>query len=190
GQFHRLPFGSAQSQIILDQGDPHVATGKMGVATREVCDFVRRMRRHPLITILLRWAINALGVLAAAAIIPGIDYRDGTSLVIVVVLLSLFNAFLKPLLVLFALPFVVLTLGLGILFINALLFMLAAHFVDGFYVSGFLAAFFGALVVSVLNLVLGSMLGENSVRMRARPPGRPGAAGRRGAGKDDDVIDI
>ncbi len=162
----------------------------MGVAMAGLCDFVRRMRRHPLITILLRWAINALGILAAATIIPGIDYRDGTSLVIVVVLLGLFNAFLKPLLVFFALPFVILTLGFGILFINALLFMLAAHFVDGFYVSGFFAAFFGALIVSLINLLLGNMLGENTVRVRTRPPPRPGAPGRRGAGKDNDIIDI
>jgi len=141
------------------------------------------MGRHPLITILFRWAINALGILMAATIIPGISYRDGASLLIVAVLLGLFNAFLKPLLVLFALPFVVLTLGFGILFINALLLMLAAHLVDGFHVSGFLSAFFGALVISLLNLVFGGLSGDYAVRMQRRKRNI-----RRG--KDDDIIDI
>jgi putative membrane protein len=159
-----------------------------------LCGFLRRMGRHPLVNLLLRWATNAVGLLLAAAIIPGIDYRDGTSLAIVVVVLGLFNAFLKPLLVLFALPFVVLTLGFGILFINALLLMLAARLVDGFDVSGFLAAFFGALLVSIVNLFFGNLLGEHSVRARTRgaPPGPPAGAvrGRRQSNRDDDVIDI
>ncbi len=137
-------------------------------------------------TLLLRWMINAFGVMVAAWLIPGIDYRDNNSLVIVGLLLGLFNAFLKPLLVLFALPFVLLTLGFGVLIINALLFLLAAHLVDGFYVEGFLSAFFGALIVSLINLVLGGMIGDPPVQFRSRrgPPRRPP-----GSGGGGDVID-
>jgi putative membrane protein len=144
--------------------------------------------RHPLVTLLLRWMINALGIMVAAFLIPGIDYQDNRSLVIVVVLLGLFNAFLKPILVFFTLPFVVLTLGVGVLVINALLFLLAAHLVDGFEVSGFFAAFFGALIVSVFNLVLGRMVGDPAMPRRTPPGGPP----RRGGGRnrDDDVIDV
>lgn len=131
-----------------------------------------------MIALLLRWAINALGIFVAAAIIPGIDYRDNKALIIVVVVLGLFNAFLKPLLVFFTLPFVVLTLGFGVLVINALLLMLAASIVDGFYVSGFLAAFFGGLIISLINLLLGSVVGESAMPARGR------------AKKRDDVIDI
>jgi putative membrane protein len=80
--------------------------------------------------------------------------------------LGLFNAFLKPLLVLFALPFVMMTLGLGILFINALLLLLAAEIVPGFGVDGFFAAFLGALVIGSINLFLGSMVGDSPVQMR------------------------
>lgn len=136
-------------------------------------------RRHPLVTTLLRWGINALGIFVAAEIIPGISFRDGTSLAIVVLVLGLFNAFLKPLLVLFALPFVILTLGLGILFINALLLLLAAELVPGFGVDGFFAAFLGALVIGVINLLLGSLLGDLPVQIGAR---RRGARPQRGAG--------
>lgn len=135
-------------------------------------------------TLLVRWLINALGIMLAAFIIPGIDYDNNTALVIVVVLLGLFNAFLKPLLILFALPFVVLTLGFGVLIINAALFMLAAHFVEGFVVEGFLAAFFGALIMSLLNLVLGRILGDPPIPMRRRR--RSGSNRRDGR----DVIDI
>ncbi|MBE2212558.1 MAG: phage holin family protein [Opitutaceae bacterium] len=164
--------------------------------------------RHPFVTTLLRWGINALGIFVAAEIIPGISFRDGKSLAIVVVMLGLFNAFLKPLLVLFALPFVIMTLGVGILFINALLLLLAAEIVPGFGVEGFFAAFLGALVVGVINLVLGSLAGDMPVVMRhgrrrgAMPPppepgrrgpegGRPPAARIHRPDRDhEDVIDI
>ena len=145
--------------------------------------------RHPLGTLLLRWLINALGIMLAAWLIPGIRYRDNNSLVIVVVLLGLFNVFLKPLLVLFALPFVVLTLGVGVLFINAALFLLAAHFVPGFVVDGFAAAFFGALIVSVLNLLLGRAVGDIAINARRRKKFDPHPRDR-GPGGGGDVIDI
>ena len=141
---------------------------------------------HPVVALLARWGINALGVLVAARLIKGIDYDDGASLVIVAVVLGLFNAFLKPLLVLFALPFVVLTLGLGILFINAFLFLLAGKLVEGFHVDTFLHAFFGALIVSLLNLLLGRMVGDNGLPRSPRWPSPP--RGRKpGSG---DVIDV
>jgi putative membrane protein len=141
------------------------------------------------VTLLLRWLINALGIMLAAWLLPGIRYENDTALLIVVVLLGLFNVFLKPLLVFFALPFVVLTLGVGILFINAALFLLAAHLVEGFAVDGFAAAFFGALIVSVLNLVLGRAVGDVTISARRRKKfdPHPRDRGPRGGG---DVIDI
>jgi putative membrane protein len=142
------------------------------------------MPRSHLVTLLLRWAINALGIFVAASIIPGISYRDPTSLGIVVVVLGLLNAFLKPLLVLFALPFVVLTLGFGLLVINALLLLLASEVVPGFEVSGFWAAFFGALVVSAVNLLVGNLIGDRVTVVRRGPPPP------RRHGPDDDVIDV
>jgi len=161
----------------------------------------RVQRRHPLVTTLLRWGINALGIVAAAGIIPGISFRDGTSLAIVVVVLGLFNAFLKPLLVLFALPFVIMTLGLGILFINALLLLFAAELVPGFAVDGFFNAFLGALVIGVINLVLGVLTGDAPVHFTHRRRGGMPPQPRAGAGsptarihrpdrENEDVIDI
>lgn len=132
----------------------------------------------PFLQLLLRWAVLAIGVMLATKIIPGIGYDDGTTLLVVVLLLSFFNVILKPLLVLFTLPFIVLTMGLGIIVINALLFLLVGKLVDGFMVSGFWAALGGALIVSVTNMVF--------TRLISPAPGvRPQV--RR---KPDDVIDV
>ena len=140
------------------------------------------MRSNPVVQILLRWAVCALGVLIAATVIPGISYDEGSDLVIVVLLLSFLNSFLRPILVLFTLPFVIFTLGFGILFINALLFMLAAHLVDGFHVAGFLSAFFGALIVGLISIFLSGIW---TTRVTTRSNKR-----RYHRRKRDDVIDI
>jgi putative membrane protein len=132
-----------------------------------------------LMQLLVRWIVLALGVMLATKIIPGISCNDGTTLIAVVVLLSFFNAILKPLLVLFTLPFIIFTMGLGIIVINALLFLFVGNLVSGFHVSGFWSAVGGALVVSVTNLIV-SVLVSGS-----KPPSRPS-----GPRKRDDVIDI
>ena len=128
---------------------------------------------------LLRWAILALGVAISAKIVPGIAYDEVGTLLVVVVLLSLFNAFLKPLLLLFTLPFVLLSLGLGVWFINALLFLAVSRLVQGFYVHDFWAALWGALIVSVTNLLASTLLKTRVVVRKPPPPRKP-----------DDVIDI
>lgn len=135
---------------------------------------------QPFVNLLVRWLVLALGVVLSTKIVPGISYDTGTTLFVVVLLLSLFNAVLKPLLLLFTLPFIVLSLGVGIWLINALLFYFVGRLVDGFHVAGFGSALLGALIVSVTNLVLNRLLAPPS-----RPPGPP-----RGPAKRDDVIDI
>src|SRR3954466_3422677 len=97
--------------------------------------------RSPFVQLLLRWIVLALGVMLATKMVPGIHCQDGGTLIVVVLLLSFFNAILKPLLVLFTLPFIIITLGLGVLIISALLFLLVGHLVEGFEVNGFAAAF-------------------------------------------------
>ena len=138
--------------------------------------------KQPFVNLLVRWLVLALGVMLSTKIVPGISYDTGTTLFVVVLLLSLFNAVLKPLLLLFTLPFIVLTMGLGIWMINAVLFYFVGRLVDGFHVAGFGSALLGALIVSVTNLVLNRLL---------TPPRPPGGPGRSGApAKRKDVIDI
>ncbi len=145
----------------------------------------------PLKQLLLRWLILALGVMLATKIVPGIACHDGFTLLVVVVLLSFFNAILKPLLLLFTLPFIILTMGLGVVVINALLILLVGRLVDGFVVAGFWSAVGGSLVVSVTNWIVSGFMGGNQPPRGPRPPSGPAAppaAPRRD--KPDDVIDI
>lgn len=137
----------------------------------------------PLMQLAVRWLVLALGVVLAARLVPGIRCDDGTALLAIVVLLSLFNAVLKPLLVIFTLPFIFLTMGVGVVVINALLFLWAGRLVDGFHVAGFRSALGGSIVVSLTNLGLGWIA-------RRRPADRgPGPRPPR-RGRDDDAIDI
>lgn len=134
------------------------------------------------VNLLVRWLVLALGVGLSAKLVPGISYDDGFALVAVAILLSLCNTVLKPLMVLFTLPFIVLSLGIGVWLINALLFYFVGKLVDGFHVAGFGSALWGALIVSVTNLLLTRLLTP------PRPPGPPPGAPR--TRKADDVIDI
>ncbi len=125
--------------------------------------------KSPFVSLIVRWLVLALGVTLATRLVSGVSCTDGWTLLTVVVLLSFFNAVLRPLLVLFSLPFIVLTLGLGLVVINALLFMLVAHLVSGFHVEGFGSAFFAALIVGATNMIM-------TILMRRSPPGGgPGA---------------
>jgi putative membrane protein len=134
----------------------------------------------PFLNLIWRWLILALGVTLATKIVPGIACDDGMTLVAVVLLLSFCNAILRPLLVLFTLPFILVTMGLGIILINALLFLLVGRLVEGFTVSGFGPAVWGSLVVSLTNLLLSVFMGG-----KPKPPREPPRSGRK-----DDVIDI
>ena len=136
-----------------------------------------------MLLLLLRWLVLALGVTLATRIVPGIRCDDGMTLIAVVVLLSFFNAILKPLLVLFTLPFILVTMGLGVVVINALLFMFVGRLVEGFFVAGFWPAVGGSLVVSITNLLLSAFV-KGGGKKRGPPPPPPDKP------KRDDVIDI
>ena len=102
----------------------------------------------------------ALATFVAANTAGGIYYDTIEALVVAVLLLSFFNVFLKPLLMLFSLPFIVLTFGLGIWIINAVLFLLVGSIVNGFYVESFASALWGAFLLSVINLIATIYFGD------------------------------
>jgi len=144
-----------------------------------------------LVQLLVHWVVMALGVTLATKLVDGISCDSTATLIVVVLLLSFFNAIIKPLLVLFTLPFIVLTLGLGVVVINALLFMFVGRLVDGFHVAGFWPAVWGALVVSVTNLILSGFTRKTAVPRKEAPPEEaPPVRAPRVKKKPDDVIDI
>jgi putative membrane protein len=137
--------------------------------------------KHPLLQMLVRWSVLALGVALSTKFIPGIRCDGPFTLMCVVLLLTFFNAILKPLLVFFTLPFIVLSLGVGLIIINAALFYLVGRIVDGFSVAGFWPALGGALVVGLTNMVVSQLLRGK------RPPSGPSPKPKSGG---SDVIDI
>jgi len=141
-------------------------------------------------SVLKGWLVSGLGVWLGALLVDGIAYEENATLVFVVVLLGLFSAVLKPILVVFALPFVLMTLGLGILFINAALYLLVGRIVEGFTVLTYWDAFLGGLLVTLANVVFSNWIsGGKSIRVSSRRKvevqRRPG---RRKA--SEDVIDV
>ena len=125
---------------------------------------------------LLRWVVTTIAVVAACYIVPGIGYDSRTSLVVAALVLGILNAILRPLLLLLALPLLVLTLGLFFFFINGFMLYLVGNLVKGFHVNTFGAAFWGALVISVVSTVLNSVTGSGGARLRVQrgrqPPNR------------------
>ncbi|NKY54232.1 phage holin family protein [Nocardia vermiculata] len=123
--------------------------------------------------LLLRLAINALAIWLAAAWVGGIELKDpddaGTGgkilvVVCVAIVFGLVNALVKPIVKLLSLPLVIVTLGLFLLVINALMLWLTAKITEttdyGLRIDGFWAAIFGAVIVTVVNWVLGIFVPE------------------------------
>lgn len=108
---------------------------------------------------LLRLLISALGLWLASELVPGIEVRGAWTLFGAALILGIVNAVIRPVLILLTLPATLLTLGLFLLIINAAMLGLVAWMFDGFTISGFWAAFFGALIVSVTGWAAASFIG-------------------------------
>ena len=108
--------------------------------------------------LILTWLLAACALLVVAYLYPGVQVQSFTSALIAAAVLGLFNAVLRPILVILTLPVTLITLGLFLFVINALLFWAAASVLDGFQVSGFVAALLGSLIYSVLMLVVNTAL--------------------------------
>jgi putative membrane protein len=109
--------------------------------------------------LILRWLICALAVMAAAYVVPGVSVHSFWTALIAALIIGLINALIRPLLILLTLPVNILTLGLFTLIINALMFWLASTVVKGFDVTGFGAAFLGALVYWLVAWLVNGVFG-------------------------------
>ena len=104
--------------------------------------------------IIVRWLLLAAALLLVAQLYSGVQVTSFGAAMIAALVLGLFNTLLRPLLVLLTLPVTLLTLGLFLFVINAVLFYLAASVLDGFHVAGFVAALIGSLLYSLCGLVI------------------------------------
>jgi putative membrane protein len=108
--------------------------------------------------ILVRWLVLTLAIMAAAHLIEGIDVDGFGSAFLAAAVLSILNTFFRPLLIVLTLPINILTFGLFLLVINAVLLKTASGLIGGFQVHGFGAAVLGSIVISVANWLLSAVL--------------------------------
>jgi putative membrane protein len=110
---------------------------------------------------LLRVVVNALAIMLAASILPGIGVDGVVPALVGGLLLGLVNAVVRPVLIILTLPITLVTLGLFLLVLNGLCFWLVASIVKGFYVAGFWSAFLGALIVSIVSWIMTALISDS-----------------------------
>ena len=109
--------------------------------------------------LLLKWQLSAAALLFVAYIYSGVEVKSFGSALIAAFVIGLFNVILRPVLVVLTLPVTIVTVGLFLFVINALMFWAAASVLGGFHVAGFGAALLGSLIYSLLGLLIESALG-------------------------------
>lgn len=107
---------------------------------------------------LAKWLLSATALLAVAHLYGGVELQGFAAALLATLVIGLLNVFLRPILVLLTLPVTMVTLGLFLFIINALLFWAAATLLDGFQVRDFTAALLGSLLYSIFSLVIDSAL--------------------------------
>ncbi|WP_028602841.1 phage holin family protein [Ottowia thiooxydans] len=122
---------------------------------------------------LVQWAITALALWVASYIFKGVKFDSTGALIVSALLLGFANAIVKPLLVILTLPLTVITFGLFLLVVNALVILLVSALVKGFRLSGFWTALFASLFVSVLSFLIGALVTGDDPSMNIQMP--PGA---------------
>lgn len=124
------------------------------------------MVTHPLLRFLIFWGVNTLSLWVADYLFDGIAFQTVQALFIAGLVLGIVNTFIKPVLLILTLPLSIVTLGIFVLVINALMLLLVAWLVPGFLVSGFWAGFFVALFIAVFSFIINSLIGNNKVTIR------------------------
>ncbi len=105
----------------------------------------------------LKTLLSAVAVIIVSYVLPGVQISDFFTAVILALILSVLNALIKPLLIIFTIPLTILTLGLFLLVINAVVILIADALVSGFYVDGFWWALIFSLLLSITNSILGDL---------------------------------
>jgi len=114
-----------------------------------------------MIGFLLRWSINLLAMVIAAAVIPGIKIQSMEMGILAAGIFGIVNAVLRPVVLILTLPVNLLTLGLFTLVINAAMLKLVSDVVPGFIIESFNAAFLGALLISLISWTMNIFVGRD-----------------------------
>ena len=111
-----------------------------------------------MVQMILKWLLSAVALLAVAYVYGGVTVASFGTALVAALLIGLLNLLVRPLLVLLTIPVTLLTLGLFLFVINALMFWAASGLVDGFHVAGFWAALLGSLIYSALGVLIDALL--------------------------------
>ena len=118
--------------------------------------------RHPAMLgsmkLMLKWLLSAAALLLVAAVFSGVQVQSFGSALLAVIVISLLNTLVRPLLVLLTLPVTLITVGLFLFVINGLMLWAASGLLGGLHVTGFWAAVWGAILYSLLGMVIESLL--------------------------------
>ena len=107
--------------------------------------------------LIMHWLVSAVSLVIVAYLIPGIQLQGVGPALIAPIVIGLVNATVGFIVKIVTFPITILSLGLFLLVINALMLMFAAYLVPGFAVAGFWSAFFGAIVLSIVSMILRSL---------------------------------
>lgn len=117
-----------------------------------------------LMNLIVRFLLNGVAVLATAYLLPGANVDTFWTALIVALVLAIVNIFIKPVLIVLTIPITLVTLGLFLLVINALMIMLTDYFVSGFMVKNFWWALLFSLILSLINSLFDDLFGAKSQR--------------------------
>ncbi|MCH7523986.1 MAG: phage holin family protein [Bacteroidetes bacterium] len=111
--------------------------------------------------LIMKLILSAVAVIILAKLLPGVSLDNYTTAIIVAIVVAILNVMVKPILIIFTLPITIVTLGLFLLVINAIIIMLADKLIDGFGVASIWTAILFSILLSVLQSILHSLLKED-----------------------------
>ena len=114
-----------------------------------------------MLRLLIHWLLSAIALIVTAELVPGFEVRNFTAALIAALVIGLLNATVGLVLKIITIPITVLTLGLFLLVINALMILAASHLVRGFHVLGWLPALWGAVVLALLGMLIRALIRES-----------------------------
>jgi putative membrane protein len=113
-----------------------------------------------MLRLLIHWLLSAIALVVTAELVPGFELRNFTSALVAALVIGLLNATVGLVLKIVTIPISILTLGLFLLVINALMILAASNIVRGFHVIGIVPAFWGAVVLALLGMLIRALIKE------------------------------
>ena len=128
--------------------------------------------KNTVFRILLRWFMNGLGIWAAARLLPGIEYDYFATIVVAALIFSLINATIRPIVVIFSLPAILITLGFFMLIVNAFMVYLTSVFYEPFIVRDFGSALLAAIIIGLVNYILSTFVDDKRLYVQPEQNGK------------------